>query len=58
MQAEEEWGPKVAERDGQIEDLQGRLWEAERAQGATEDKLKTVRIRTTYIRQDRTHPNS
>lgn len=43
MQAEEEWRSKLEERDGQVEDLQGRLWEAERAQGVTEDKLKTVR---------------
>lgn len=42
MQAEEEWRSKLEERDGQVEDLQGRLWEAERAHGVTEDKLKTV----------------
>lgn len=42
MQAEEEWRSKTAERDGQIEDLQGQLWEAERSREAAEDRLKTV----------------
>lgn len=42
MQAEEEWRSKVEEKDSQVGDLQGRLREAERALGVTEDKLKTV----------------
>lgn len=44
MQVEEEWKSKAAERDGQIEDLQGHLWEAERAREAAEDSLKTVNL--------------
>lgn len=43
VHAEEEWRSKLEERDGQVEDLQGRLLEAERAMEMTEDKLKTVR---------------
>lgn len=42
--AEEEWRDKTAERDGQIERLEKRLLEAERAQGEAEEKLEQVTL--------------
>lgn len=51
-QAEEEWSSKDAEKQGEIRDLEGRVSEAERARGATEEKLRTVSataVRIVYL---------
>lgn len=45
VQIEEKWRSKAAERDEEIEDLQGHLWKAERSREAAEDRLKNVRVK-------------